>query len=161
MAHATKFLDTQRLRLRPGSRALRARYVALGAAAVLAGSALSGCASQPKPTAQLVRATTLVSEAQRGGAERYAAADLQRARDELSDARNAESNHKYHDARRLADRAAADADLASARAASTKARKSAQEVRRSLDSLREQLQQSTAPAGDNGAGAGGSGQDQP
>lgn len=157
MSHATLFLEIERLRSRRGSHAQRARCIALGAAAVLAGSALSGCASQPKPTAQLVRATTLVSEAQRGDAQRYAAADLQRARDELSDARHAESEHKYPAARRLADRAAADAGLASARAASHKARQSADEVRRSLNTLRQQLQQSTAPSGDTG----GTGQDHP
>lgn len=161
MSHATKFLDTEWLRSWRGSGAPRARWIALGAAAVLAGSALSGCASEPKPTAQLVRASTLVSEAQRSNAQRYAGADLQRARDELSDARHAEADHKYHAARRLADRAAADADLASARAASQKARQSADEVRHSLDTLREQLQQSTAPSGDSGAGTGGTGQDQP
>jgi hypothetical protein len=50
------------------------------------------------------------------------AADLQRARDELHDARTAESSHNYPSARRPADRAAADAELASARAAGAKAR---------------------------------------
>lgn len=136
------------------------RVIALSAAALLAASALGGCASQPKPTAQLVRASTLVSEAEKDQAQHYAAADLQRARDELSSAQTAESDGKYDNALRLADRAAADADLASARAASGKAQQSAEEVRHSIDTLKQQLQQSPAPSGNAGPGAAGPGQDQ-
>lgn len=109
-------------------RAAGARRVAICAAAILAASALGACASQPKPTAQLVRASTLVGQAEKDRAQRYAAADLQRARDELTGAQTAESDGKYESARRLADRAAADADLASARAASGKAEESATQV---------------------------------
>lgn len=162
MAHAaTRLIDRPR---RPGSgcRAPRARAAALSAAALLAGTALGGCAtSQPKPTAQLVRASTLVSQAEREQAQRYAPADLQRARDELSGARTAESDQKYGSALRLADRAAADANLASARAASGQARQSAEQVRDSLDTLRQQLQQSPAPPANTGSGPGGPGQDHP
>lgn len=149
---------------RPGRRcrARRARVAALSAAALLAGAALGGCAtSQPKPTAQLVRASTLVSQAKRDQAQRYAPADLQRARDELNGAQSAESDQKYGSALRLADRAAADANLASARAASGKARESAEQVRDSIDTLRQQLQQSPAPPADTGSGPGGPGQDHP
>jgi len=136
------------------------RVIALSAAALMAASALGGCASQPKPTAQLVRASTLVSEAEKDQAQHYAAADLQRARDELSSAQTAESDGKYDNALRLADRAAADADLASARAASGKAQQSAEQVRHSIDTLKQQLQQSPAPSGNAGPGAAGPGQDQ-
>src|SRR6185437_4930390 len=108
------------------------RLSTMTAAALLAASALGGCASQPKPTAQLVRASTLVSEAEKNEAQHFAAADLQRARDELSNAQTAESAEKYDSARREAERAAADADLASARAASGKAHQSAEQVRHSL-----------------------------
>jgi len=130
------------------------------AAALLAASAPGGCASQPKPTAQLVRASTLVSEAEKNEAQHFAAADLQRARDELSGAQTAESDGKYANARRLADRAAADADLASARAASGKAQQSAEQVRHSLDTLKQQLQQNPTPSGTAGPGPG-PGQDRP
>ena len=136
------------------------RVVALAAVALAAASALGGCASAPKPTAQLVRADTLVGQAEKNEAQRYAAADLQRARDELRSARTAESDGKYDNARRLADRAAADADLASARAASGKAEQSAAQVRHSIDTLRQQLQQSPAPSGNPGPGASGPGQEQ-
>lgn len=137
------------------------QIAALSAAALLAASALGACASQPKPTAQLVRASTLVSEAEKDQAQRYAAADLQRARDELSAAQTAESDGKNDSALRLAERAAADADLASARAASGKAQQSAEQVRRSIDTLKQQLQQGPTPSGDTGPGATGPGQDRP
>lgn len=136
-----------------------ARLSTMTAAALLVAAGMAGCASQPKPTAQLVRASTLVSEAEKDGAQRFAAADLQRARDELSNAQTAESDGKYANARRLADRAAADADLASARASSGKSQQSAEQVRRSLDTLRQQLQQNPAPSGDSGSGPSGPGQD--
>jgi hypothetical protein len=130
------------------------------AAALLAAAGLGGCASQPKPTAELVRASTLVSEAEKGEAQHFAAADLQRARDELSSAQTAESEGKNANARRLADRAAADADLASARAASGKAQQSVEQVRHSLETLKQQLQQNPTPSGNAGPGASGPGPDQ-
>lgn len=142
-----------------GSGASRLRVGAVGAA-LLGAAVLGGCASQPKPTAQLVRADTLVGEAEKGEAQRFAAADLQRARDELSSAHTAESDGKYDSALHLADRAAADANLASARAASGKAQQSAEQVRHSIDTLKQQLQQSPAPSGDTGPGASGPGRDQ-
>lgn len=148
-------------RARRGPSAPCMRIAAFSAVALLAASAMGGCASQPKPTAQLVRANTLVSQAEKDGAQRYAAADLQRARDELSSAQTAEADGKYDDASSLADKAAVDADLASARASSGKAQESADQVRHSLDTLREQLQQSPAPSGNPGPGASGPGPDQP
>lgn len=143
-----------------GPKAQSTRVATFSAAALLAASALGGCASEPKPTAQLVRASTLVSQAEKDEAQRYAAADLQRARDELSSAQTAESDGKYENARDLADKAAVDADLASARASSGKARQSAEQVHHSLDTLKQQLQQNPAPTGSQGPGAGGPGPDQ-
>lgn len=135
---------------------------ATAVAGVVAVVTLAGCASQPpKPTAQLVRASTLVSQAEKEQAQRYAAADLQRARDELTGAQDAAADHADERARRLAENAAADANLASARAASGKARQSAQQVHRSLDTLKEQLQQSPAPSGEAGPGTGGPGRNRP
>jgi len=136
------------------------RIAALAAAAVLGAAVFGGCASQPKPTEQLVRANTLVNEAEKSEAQRYAAADLERARSELNSAQTAESDGKNEDALHLADRAAADANLASARAASGKAEQSAEQVRHSIDTLKQQLQQSLAPSGNTGPGASGPGRDQ-
>ncbi|MGH8287475.1 MAG: DUF4398 domain-containing protein [Steroidobacteraceae bacterium] len=136
--------------------------IAIPAAGFLLALALGSCASQPppKPTAQLVRASTLITVAENDEAQRYAAGDLQRARDELSDARTAEAAHNYARARELADNAGADADLASARAESGKAQESSQQVHRSLETLKQQLQQNPTPSGNNGPGASGPGQDQ-
>lgn len=156
MAETTRFSKRSK-RTGRGSVAPCARIAATSAVTLLAASALGACASQPKPTAQLVRANTLVSQAEKDEAQRYAAADLQRARDELSSAQSAEADGKYDSARTFADKAAVDADLASARASSGKARQSAEQVHHSLDTLREQLQQSPAPPGSPGSGAGGSG----
>lgn len=140
----------------------RAAIAATAAAGVLAVGSLGGCASRPppKPTAQLVRARTLITVAENDQAQRYAAAELQRARDELDGARTAEADHEYGRARQLAESAAADADLASARAANGKAQEAAAQVHRSLDTLKQQLQQSPTPAGDSGPGSSGPGPDQ-
>ena len=86
-----------------GRRAPCARIVALSALAAFTAATLTGCASEPKPTAELVRASTLVSEAEKNEAQHFAAADLQRARDELSNAQTAESAEKYDSARREAE----------------------------------------------------------
>lgn len=143
-----------------GSDARRPHVAASSAAALLVAAALGGCASQPKPTAQLVRASTLVGQAEKDEAQRYAAADLQRARDELSSAQTAAADGKYDNARNFADRAAVDADLASARASSGKAQQSAEQVHHSLDTLREELQQSPPPPGNTGPGASNPGPEQ-
>lgn len=91
-------------RLTRSARIAQAARLPMAAAGVLAAVALSGCASQPppKPTAQLVRASTLITVAENDEAQRYAAADLQRARDELSDAKAADADHQYERARALA-----------------------------------------------------------
>lgn len=154
-------LSAKMQRAERGSWTPPARGATVCAAALWAVAAIGGCASQPKPTAQLVRANTLVSQAEKDQAQRYAAADLQRARDELSGARSAAADGKDDVARRLADRAAVDADLASARASSAKAEQSAEQVHHSLDTLRQQLEQSPAPAPGAGPGTSGPGQDQP
>ena len=108
------------------------------AAALLCGFA-SGCATQgPQPTQEMTRARTLVEQADRSGAQRYAAADLQRAHDELSNADKATAEKKYDDARRYAQSAAADADVATARAAAGDAQRAAHEVVQSNETLRQE-----------------------
>ena len=80
----------------------------------IAGAALgAGCASEgPRPVEQLTRARTLIDAADRGGnAQRYAAADLQRAHDELANANSADSAGRFNEARAHAESAAADAKI--------------------------------------------------
>jgi len=109
------------------------------AGAALASALLCGCATEPpQPTEQLTRARTLVQQADKAQAQRFAAADLQRAHDELSDAENASQQGHYLVAKRKAESAAVDADLASARESAGEAQQAATEVDRSNRTLREE-----------------------
>jgi hypothetical protein len=109
------------------------------AAAVCICGFAGGCATQgPQPTEEVTRARTLIEQADRAGAQRYAAADLQRAHDELSNADRATAEKKYEDARRYAESAAADADVATARAAAGEAQRAAQEVAQGNTTLRQE-----------------------
>jgi hypothetical protein len=114
----------------------------IGILSVTALLAVSGCATQgPQPTEQLTRARTVVEQADKSGAaQRYAAADLQRAHDELNDADKANGAKKYDEARRYAEAAEVDADVATARANASEAQRAATELRRSLDSLQSESQ---------------------
>ena len=114
------------------------RPVLIPAAALLCGFA-GGCATQgPQPTEEMTRARTVIEQADRAGAQRYAAADLQRAHDELSNADKATAEKKYDDARRYAESAEADADVATARASAGEAQRAAHEVQQSNETLRQE-----------------------
>jgi hypothetical protein len=105
----------------------------------------AGCASQgPKPTDELTKARTVIEQADKGNAQRYAAADLQRAHDELGEAERADAQKKYDQARRLAQRAEADADVAVARGNSTEAQKAAEEVAQSNSTLKQEAQRNSS-----------------
>jgi hypothetical protein len=110
-------------------------------------SATAGCASEGlRPTEELARAHTLVTQADKTQAQRYAAADLQRAHDELSDADRADRNQKYDEARSYAESAAVDADLASARSSAEEAQRAAHEVERGNATLEQEgLRQTGSP----------------
>src|SRR2546423_10133443 len=106
-------------------------------AAVFVCGLAGGCATQgPQPTEEMTRARTLIEQADRSGAQRYAAADLQKAHDELNNADRASADKKHDDARRYAESAAADADVATARAAAGEAQRAAREVAQSNETLR-------------------------
>ncbi len=98
-----------------------------------------GCAGTP-PDAEMARAKTLISQAESGGAQRFAAADLDRARSKLAEATAALADKDYDVARMRADEAAADADLAAARARSSEAKGAAEEVQRSVETLRQEAE---------------------
>jgi hypothetical protein len=111
------------------------RATLIGTACALLGA----CATEgPQPTAQMATARTLVTQADKSQAQRYAAADLQRAHDELSQAETADTQHKYNEARSLAESAAADADVAVARAQAGEAQRAAGEVERSNATLQHE-----------------------
>ena len=117
----------------------------------LACLAAVGCASEgPKPVDELTKAHTVVEQADKGGtAQRYAAADLQRAHDELSDADRLSGQKKYDEARGFAQRAEVDADLAVARGSSAEQQKAAQDVTKANDALRQETGRSTESPGSN------------
>jgi Domain of unknown function (DUF4398) len=89
----------------------------------------AGCATQgPQPTEQMTRARTLIEQAEKAQAQRYAAPDLQRARDELNSAELASNKGSYDAAQAYAESAAVDADVAAARASAAEALRAAHET---------------------------------
>ena len=109
------------------------------AVGVLAG----GCATQgPQPIEQLSRARTLIEQAEKSEAQRYAAPDLQRAREELSSAELANNKGNYDAARDYAESAAVDADVAAARASAGEALRAAHEARQGNSALEHESQRS-------------------
>lgn len=117
----------------------------LSGTAIVALGAL-GCATQgPKPTEEMTRARTVIEQADKGGnAQRYAAADLQKAHDELNDAEKADQAHKYDEARRYAEAAEADADVATARGNAGDAQRAAQQVQKSNETLENESSRNAA-----------------
>ena len=118
------------------------RKLVLSTTGVLVCLSAVGCASQgPKPNDELTKAHTLVEQADKGGnAQRYAAADLQRAHDELSDADRLSGQGKYDEARYFAQRAEVDADVAVARGNSGEAQKAAADVAQGNNTLQQETQ---------------------
>jgi hypothetical protein len=114
----------------------RIRQILLSMAAV---AVVAGCAGQPeRPVAQLTRASTLIEQAERTGAARFAAADIEQARGKLSRAEAAAEEGDQAAALRLAQEAAVDAELAQARASAAEAKQAEQELQQSLQTLREE-----------------------
>jgi hypothetical protein len=97
----------------------------------------------------MTRAQTIIEQADKAGAQRYAAADLQRAHDELSYAQKANAEKKYDEARRYAESAAADADVATARASAGDAERAAHETTQSNEELRQAAEGTPSPANSN------------
>jgi len=117
---------------------MRCFAILITAAAVC--GVVAGCAT-PGPQAteeQLTRAGTLIEQAEKAQAQRYAAPDLQRARDELRSAQAEDSKASYDAARSDAESAAADADVAAARASEAEAVQAAREARQGNNALQEE-----------------------
>jgi hypothetical protein len=113
----------------------------------------AGCASESsvKPNDELTKAHTIVEQADKGGvAQRYAAADLQRAHDELADAERFSADKKYTEARAYAQRAEVDADVAIARGNSAEQQRAADDVVKANQALANETQRgqpgSTGPS---------------
>jgi hypothetical protein len=101
----------------------------------------SACASEgPAPREQMAQARTLVEQADKADAQHYAAADVQRAHEELASAERNYDAKRYDEARADAESAAADADVATARASAGAAEHAAAEVARDNNALRNETQ---------------------
>ncbi len=114
-------------------------------AVLFAAALLAGCASQSeRPTQEMTRAQTLIDQAEKAGAQRYSAAQLEQARANLDQAKAADRKGRHEDAQQLATQAAADAELAMALADSGEAQRAATEVQQSVETLRSEAQRSSA-----------------
>jgi hypothetical protein len=114
---------------------------------VVALTCLGGCATQgPQPTDEMTRARALIEQADKAGAQRYAAADLQKSHDELSNAERANNEKKYNEARRYAEAAEADADVATARASAGEAQRAAHEVMQGNETLQQESDRGASSA---------------
>jgi len=114
-------------------------------AILFAAALLAGCATQSeRPTEEMTRAQTLIDQAEKAGAQRYAAAQLEQARAKLDEAKTADRNGRHDEAQQRAAEAAADAGLAVALADSGEAQRAATEVQQSVETLRSEAQRSSA-----------------
>ncbi len=121
-----------------------ARQTLLLSGTVLLALGALGCATEgPKPTEEMTRARTLVEQADKGNAQRYAAADLQKAHDELNDAEKAADARKYDEARNYAESAEVDADVAMARGNAGDSQRAAAELQRSNATLQSETDRQT------------------
>jgi len=107
---------------------------------------VAGCASnQPaQPPDGLVRAEASIEQAERAGAQRAAARELNLARQKLDEARDAYEEEDLTAARRLAEQAIVDAEYAAAKAGNEEMQAAVQELRSGLQTLREETRE-TAP----------------
>ena len=113
-------------------------------AVLIAAALLAGCATQSeRPTEEMTRAQTLIDQAEKAGAQRYAAAQLEQARAKLDEAKKADRNGRHDEAQQRAAEAAADAELAVALADSGEAQRAATEVQQSVETLRSEAQRSS------------------
>lgn len=117
------------------------RTRSLAGAAFLAFSvALAGCASVPRPDAQLAEADLALRNAEQVDAAHHAPLDMREARDQYDEARRLAQDEENLEARRLAESAAVRAELAATRARAARSRAAADEIRESIESLRSEAQ---------------------
>ena len=108
-----------------------------------------GCASGPRPTAEITRARTLIEQAEKSGAQRYAAVELDSARNKLREADVLAKQGDNDTARARANEASAAAELAVARTSSGEAQKSAEDVQKSTDALQREATRGTTTSPQN------------
>ncbi len=102
-----------------------------------------GCASGPRPTAEITRARTLIEQAEKSGAQNYAAVELDSARNKLREADAAAKQGDNDSARARANEASAAAELAAARTSSAEAQKAAVDSQKGTDTLQREATRDT------------------
>jgi predicted lipid-binding transport protein (Tim44 family) len=102
---------------------------------------LGGCASDGTlATQRLSAGERAIMDAREGNASLNAAAELNAAEGNLSEAKEAFAKKEYEKAARLADRASIDAEFARNKAATEKAKKNAEEMRKNIEALRREIE---------------------
>lgn len=109
------------------------------ALAVVGLFALAGCASAPRPDAQLARSDSAVKQAIELGARVHAPLILREAETKLNKARVAADKKENEKALRLAEEVEADAKLAQVTTLATKTQRTVDELNRSIDVLRKEI----------------------
>lgn len=102
---------------------------------------MTACSSTPiAPTGSLTAAQDAITVAEQGDARRYSGADLDEAREKLTQAEQAVSSERMIEAERFAQESLVAAELASARTEAAKARKINEEMGKGADALIEEMQ---------------------
>jgi predicted component of type VI protein secretion system len=107
--------------------------------------ALMGCGATKPPTSTLSQAELAVKQANDSNAAAHAALELQMAREQLDEARQAMQDSDYDKARREAEKALVNAQLAEAKAETASARQTVDELRKSIESLRHEAMRRSTP----------------
>ena len=114
--------------------------------ALLAGGiiGIGGCSSTPPPREAVSQAELAVTQAGQGRAPQYAAPELNKARDKLTEAKRAMDAERHAEARRLAEQALVDAQLAEAKAQAEQQRQVLQELRKSIEALKQEAERASS-----------------
>jgi hypothetical protein len=107
---------------------------------------VAACASSPVADEKIAVAKASVQRAEQSGAPQVAPVELAAARDKLTRAEKANSDHDMPPATALAEQANIDAQVAEASAQQQRARKAAAEFDASMLALRQESQRSAQPA---------------
>ena len=119
----------------PDSRAL---LYAAGSVALIG---MSGCTTMAPPVQQISQAESQVREAESIGAPHYAEQSYNMAQSRLEKAQAAFDEEEYLEAKRLAEKAAADATLAHVTTTNRKLKSAIEKLNQEIQSLEKELQQ--------------------
>ncbi len=103
----------------------------------------AGCASVPRPTSELAKATLAIEQARSVNAERDAPLDWRFAQTAMAAATEADQSGNYDEAKQLSERAEIHAELARVKAQAAQARSDVQAQEAENKRLREQVQEAS------------------